>query len=38
MTDKIVTVDKSILGESIGHLSVQDMKSVSEQLKIILGL
>lgn len=38
MTDKIVTVDKAILGESIGRLSKEDMKAVSKQLKIILGL
>lgn len=38
MTDKIVTVDKRILGERIGILSKADMQSVSEQLKIILGL
>jgi len=38
MTDKIVTVDKSILGERIGVLTVKDMKAVSEQLKIVLGL
>jgi mRNA interferase MazF len=38
MTDKIVTVDKSILGETIGQLSESDMKAVSKQLKIILDL
>ena len=38
MTDKIVTVDKKILGECIGKLSDDDMKAVSEQLIIILGL
>ncbi len=38
MTDKIVTVDKSILCESIGQLSKEDMKAVSKQLKVILGL
>ena len=38
MTDKIVTVDKSILGESIGYLSEKEMESVSLQLKKILGL
>ena len=37
-TDKIVTVDKSILGEKIGVLSKNDMMAVSRQLKIILGL
>jgi len=38
MTDKIVTVDKSILGEKIGALTKRDMVKISEQLKIILGL
>ena len=38
MTDKIVTVDKSLLRECIGCLSDDNMKSVSRQLKIILGL
>ena len=38
MTDKIVTVDKSILEKRIGKLSDKDMIAVSEQLKIILDL
>ena len=38
MTDKIVTVDKSLLGKRIGMLSDEDMAAVSEQLKIILNL
>ena len=38
MTDKIVTVDKQALGEQIGHLSDEDMKAVSQQLKVVLGL
>ncbi len=38
MTDKIVTVDKSILDHKIGVLSKNDMMAVSEQLKVILGL
>jgi mRNA interferase MazF len=38
MTDKIVTVDKKILGECIGRLSDDDMKAVSKQLIEILGL
>ena len=38
MTDKIVTVNKNTLGELIGTLSDEDMASISEQLKIILGL
>ena len=38
MTDKIVTVDKKMLGKRVGVLSDEDMSAVSEQLKIILGL
>ena len=38
MTDKIVTVDKSMIGEMIGRLSDKDMAFISEQLKIILDL
>ncbi len=38
MTDKIITVDKSILGEKIGDLTKSDIIKISEQLKIILGL
>jgi len=38
MTDKIVTVNKSLLGNCIGRLSDEDMKAVSEQLKAILDL
>ena len=38
MTDKIVTVDKSMLGKRIGVLSGEDMIAVSEQLKIMLDL
>lgn len=38
MTDKIVTVDKTMLGERLGILSVDDMKAISTQLKVILGL
>ena len=38
MTDKIVTVDKSLLGKCIGVLSDEDMAAISEQLKIILDL
>ena len=38
MTDKIVTVGKDMLGDRIGMLSKEDMKSVSGQLRIILGL
>ena len=32
MTDKIVTVDKSMLGKRIGVLSDDDMTAISEQL------
>ena len=38
MTDKIVTVDKKMLGKCVGVLSDENMTAVSEQLKIILGL
>ena len=38
MTDKIVTVDKGLLGERIGKLSEKDMKLISAQLRNILGL
>ena len=38
MTDKIVTIDKSILGEKIGNLTKSEMLKISEQLRIILGL
>lgn len=38
MTDKIVTVDKNMLGERIGSLTEEDMNIISEQIRIILGL
>ena len=38
MTDKIVTVDSSLLGDRIGILFEEEMKNISKQLKIILGL
>ncbi len=38
MTDKIVTVDKSMLGDKVGSLSEEEMSTVSEKIKIILGL
>ena len=38
MTDKIVTVDKRILGERIGCLTKEDMDAISAQLKIVLDL
>ena len=37
MTDKIVTVDKEMLGDLLGVLSEKDMRAVSKQLRIILG-
>ena len=38
MTDKIVTVDKGMLGDLLGVLSEKDMKAVSKQLRIILDI
>ena len=38
MTDKIVTIDKAMLGEMIGCLTDEDMLKISQQLKTILGL
>lgn len=38
MTDKIVTVDKTKLGERIGVVSDSDMESISEHLRAILAL
>lgn len=38
MTDKIVTVDKTMLGRCIGLLSKQQMMDVSKQLAVMLGL
>jgi len=38
MTDKIVTVDKNLLGDCIGILSESEMAAVSQQLRVILGL
>ena len=38
MTDKIVTVDKNLLGEKIGTVSSQDLLHISFQLARILGL
>ena len=38
MTEKIVTVDKRMLGERIGVLSSTEMREVSKQLKAILDL
>ena len=38
MTDKIVTVDKAMLGDKIGVLSDTDMALISEHLRKILAL
>ena len=38
MTDKIVTVDKTLLGEKIGVVSDADMEAISEHLRAILAL
>jgi len=38
MTDKIVTVDKKMLGERIGVVSDADMALISEHLRKILAL
>ncbi len=38
MTDKIVTVDKSLLGQCIGQISAEDMANISAELMRILGL
>ena len=38
MTDKIVTVDKKMLGERIGVVSDSDMALISEHLRKILAL
>ena len=38
MTDKIVTVDKTLLGEKIGVVSDTDMETISEHLRAILAL
>ena len=38
MTDKIVTVNKTLLGSAIGQLSKEEMEAISEQLKAVLDL
>lgn len=38
MTDKLVTVDRSLLGYRIGHLDNETMKDVGAQLVRVLGL
>lgn len=38
MTDKIVTVDKGLLGKCIGRISAEDMSKISAELIRILGL
>lgn len=38
MTDKIVTVDRAMLGERIGALDSQIMEAISAKLAFVLGL
>lgn len=38
MTDKIVTVDKGMLGFRIGKLDDHSMRSVSKKLAVVLGI
>lgn len=38
MTDKIVTVDRKLLGRRIGVLDEENMLKISQQLTVILGL
>ena len=38
MTDKIVTVDKSLLGYRIGRLSDEELSTLSQALRSVLGL
>lgn len=38
MTDKIVTVDKRLLGQRIGQIADEDMTNISAKLASILGL
>lgn len=38
MTEKIVTVKKSIVRTHIGELTKQEMDEISEKLRIVLGL
>lgn len=38
MTEKVVTVDRAMLGQRIGVLAGDVMASISEQLKVLLGL
>ena len=38
MTDKIVTVDKNLLGQCIGEISTEDMAIINTSLMRILGL
>ena len=37
-SDKIITVDKRELGERIGILAANQMKDISDQLVVVLGL
>jgi len=38
MTEKIVTVAKDELGEKIGELTPTEMRSISEELAVVLGI
>lgn len=38
MTDKIVTVDKNLLGQCIGRLSVAEMAAINAKLMRVLGI
>nr|WP_257210643.1 type II toxin-antitoxin system PemK/MazF family toxin [Actinomyces ruminis] len=38
MTEKIVTVDKQLLGKRVGILDEVDMAEISRQLVAVLGL
>jgi len=38
MTEKIITVDKSELGERIGVLTDAQMKDIADQLAVVLGI
>lgn len=38
MTEKLVSVDKALLGEHIGEVSSKKLNEISEQLRRVLGL
>ncbi len=38
MTDKVVTVDRAMLGDFIGKVDAETMKEVDHQLAVMLGL